>query len=113
MSEAVDTIDRKLHAKKSFKNELQSVFDVIKSSVGLSKEDFVKNKVRLEPVWREVDETTKEYINAITDNDDNDNLGEDANIYLELIEKQWEQFLSLEAEIKKKLLDIDKKTLAK
>ena len=89
MSVAVDTIDRKLCAKRrSFKNELQSVFDVVKSSNGLSKEDFAKNKVRLEPLWREVVDITQEFIAVIMD-DDNGDLNEDSKNGLELIESKW------------------------
>ena len=51
MSETVKTIDRKMHAKRrSFCNEVQSIFNEAESSDGLSKEDFPNTRTRLEPL---------------------------------------------------------------
>ena len=57
----------------------------------------------MEPYWQEVIDTTKECINAI--DEDNSDVGEETeelNFALDLIKIKWEQFLSLEAEIKRK-----------
>ena len=99
--------------KGSFKSELQSVFDVVKSSDVLNKEDFVKNKERLKPLLRNVVDTTQEYINAITDDDDNGDLNEDAKNGLENIESKLKHFLSLNAEIERKISDVDKENVSK
>ena len=41
MAEAVKTIIRKLRVKRSFKGELQSVFDIAKSPDGLNEEGLM------------------------------------------------------------------------
>ena len=68
--------------------------------------------MHLEPFLKDVVNTTQEFIDAIADDDDHDNLCDDANDYLDLIKKQWEQFLSLEAEIEKKLSVIEQKNVS-
>ena len=71
MSESVETIGRKLHFKRrSFKNELKSVFDIAQSTAGLSKKDFAESKTRLEPYLKEIVDTTKEFTNLIVIEDD-------------------------------------------
>ena len=51
----------------------------------------MKNKARLEPFLKVVVDTTQEFIDAIADDDNHDDLSEDANDYLDFIKKQWEQ----------------------
>ena len=89
------------------------MFDIAHATDGLSNVDFMENKTRLEPYFKEVVDEIKEFINSIAEEEDYDDSSEDARNNLELVEVRWEQFLSLEAEIEKKLLlDVDTKNVS-
>ena len=70
MSSPFATAVRKLRAKRSFNNELQSVLNMSKSPDSLSKEDFLKNKAHLETLWQDVVTTMQECVKMVDEDDD-------------------------------------------
>ena len=77
------------------------------------KKNYANTKTHLPPLWREIVNTTEEYIAAIEHDEDKGNLKEDAKMLLYLIEMNWERLLALEVEIDTKISDIEKDNVSK